>query len=149
LNCQFIDNTHAAIDAIHADNNNNVVEGCTLRNNGGYGIYLAGSQENEIQDCVFQKSKLMSVDTQDTQLIDSSVDSIYLLDQSSLQMINCKNVHIANIKAIDSVYDIVDDSDCGNRNLLENRDPQFHLIRSRFLNFVNLIRMKIRSYLVK
>lgn len=50
--CNFEDNTHDGIDAIHSDNNYNMISHCTIINNAVHGIYFSRSVYNNITDCV-------------------------------------------------------------------------------------------------
>ena len=56
-NCEFYDNTHTGIDAISANNNQNIISNCEIYNNRVHGIYLAASSENQIIDCQIENNK--------------------------------------------------------------------------------------------
>lgn len=59
-NCVFIENSHAAIDAIHGANNNNTFFNCGFYNN--YMVmYCYDSYGNAFVDCVFSRNKVDTI----------------------------------------------------------------------------------------
>ena len=50
--CEFVANTHAGIDAIGDDNTNNRITYCRFSQNEGYGLYLYGADETQIDHAV-------------------------------------------------------------------------------------------------
>ncbi len=51
--CYFNNNYHSGIDGINSDNNNNIIQNCTITNNTVHGIYITNSQNNTIKNCYF------------------------------------------------------------------------------------------------
>jgi len=51
--CIFNNNYHSGIDGINSNNNNNIIQNCTITNNSVHGIYITNSQNNTIKDSYF------------------------------------------------------------------------------------------------
>lgn len=54
INCEFYDNTHTGIDAIAQNNDGNTISDCKIYNNRVHGIYLSGSSDNQIINCLVE-----------------------------------------------------------------------------------------------
>jgi parallel beta-helix repeat protein len=55
-NCEIYDNTHAGIDAIGSNNDDNIITNCRIYNNEVFGIYLSSSSDNQITDCYISEN---------------------------------------------------------------------------------------------
>jgi len=57
VNCQFLDNTHAGVDAIHNSNNNNLFISCIFQGS-PFGCYFSQSENNRFVNCEFMDNKI-------------------------------------------------------------------------------------------
>jgi parallel beta-helix repeat protein len=55
-NCIIKNNYHSGIDAIKNNNNNNIIQNCTIHNNSVHGIYITHSKNITIQNCSFHNN---------------------------------------------------------------------------------------------
>ena len=117
----FYDNTHAGIDAICSSNNNNIVSNCNIYNNGAFGIYLSGSLGNQIIKCTLTDNKIMTTDSKDTTINDCKLETIYLVDDSSMNIKNCRYIDESTIKTINSEYKIFDEEKTEEKTLGINK----------------------------
>jgi parallel beta-helix repeat protein len=104
--CEFISNTHAGIDGIESHNDNNVISECSFNGNSAFGLYLARSTQNLIIHCSFSSDSLTLVHAAQNTLQKSSVDTIRLLDDSSLLLYQCTGLAEGNIIAEQSTFEI-------------------------------------------
>jgi len=104
--CCFIRNTHAGIDAIESDNNNNIISESTFTNNGAFGLYLARSAQNLITECSFSNDALTLVHATQNTLYKSQIKNIHLLDDSSLLINQCLDTTTENIISEQSTFEI-------------------------------------------
>ena len=148
IDCEFYQNTHAAIDAIGSNNNHNTVQGCTIIDNDGYGIYFSRSVDNIITQCTITNNKVMSVESKRTLISESDLETVYLLDDSSVIIQDCYPFDVSQITAINSDYEI--------RNTEIDRDDfdmeiQRYSLRNRIItilqDLINTIRLRIKSVL--
>jgi len=120
LNCEFYDNTHAGIDAIGSSNNNNKITNCKINNNKVFGIYLSRSSGNQIIKCSLTDNKIMTTDSKDNTIIDCTLDTVYLTDDSHMSIKDCADLDESKIKTINSEYEIKN-KNIHSRNLLINK----------------------------
>jgi parallel beta-helix repeat protein len=90
--CQFTNNTHAGIDAITQSNQANVITWCSFSGNKGFGLYLAGSTDTTISDCVFADDPLTLVRSSHNTLLRTQVQHVSLLNGSSLRILHCGTI---------------------------------------------------------
>ena len=109
--CIFKGNTHAGIDAICDNNNNNTVSQCTFSNNNAYDIYFSSSEYNRIAQCNLENpDQVVFSPTSSTNIItiNFSASSDQYVDQVSYQM---KDQSVSKIQIIESFlsksYDIL------------------------------------------
>ncbi len=88
-NCTFVDNTHAGIDAIREQNNKNQITKCYFENNNGYGIYLAYSQHNFIDNCTLENDDVFFNKVQNITLSHCSAESIRTTYSESVILRHC------------------------------------------------------------
>jgi parallel beta-helix repeat protein len=104
--CGFIRNTHAGIDAIESNNDNNIISECTFTDNGVFGLYLARSSQNLITQCSFSDDALTLVHATQNTLYKSQIKNIHLLDDSSLLINQCIDATTENIISEQSTFEI-------------------------------------------
>ncbi len=104
--CSFLRNTHAGIDAIESDNNNNIISGCTFTDNEAFGLYLARSSQNLITRCSFSNDALTLVQSAQNTLEKSQIKNIRLQDDSSLILDQCIDATTENIVSEQSTFEI-------------------------------------------
>jgi parallel beta-helix repeat protein len=104
--CSFIRNTHAGIDAIESDNNNNIISECIFTDNGAFGLYLARSAQNLITQCSFSDDTVTLVHAMQNTLYKSQIKNIHLLDDSSLLINQCLDATTENIISEQSTFEI-------------------------------------------
>ena len=104
--CTFTKNTHAGIDAILSQNNQNVISSCTFTENAGFGLYLAGSCETVISQCTFSDDTLTFVHAVNTTIQKSQTSHLQLLDGSSLLIQQCPGINTSAIITMQSTYEI-------------------------------------------
>ncbi len=104
--CSFIRNTHAGIDAIESNNNNNIISECTFTDNDAFGLYLARSSQNLITQCSFSDDALTLVHATQNTLEKSQIKNIHLLDESSLLLDQCFDTTTENIISEQSTFEI-------------------------------------------
>jgi parallel beta-helix repeat protein len=106
ISCSFTKNTHAGIDAIESDNNNNIISDCIFTHNRAFGLYLARSNQNLITHCTFTDDVLTLVHAPQNRIEKSQIQHIHLLDDSSLLLDQCINTTTETIVADQSTYEI-------------------------------------------
>lgn len=104
--CSFTHNTHAGIDGIEANNNNNRISSCTFSDNQAFGLYLTKSSENLITDCSFSDDTITLVQTVNTTLARSSGANIHLMKGSTLHIEACTDIDYSEIVSLQSTYQI-------------------------------------------
>jgi len=126
--CSFIRNTHAGIDAIESNNNNNIISECTFTDNDAFGLYLARSSQNLITQCSFSNDALTLVHATQNTLEKSQINNIHLLDESSLLLDQCIDATTENIISEQSTFEIR--TNHSEQLLLEEKThiPRYHSI---------------------
>jgi parallel beta-helix repeat protein len=104
--CSFIRNTHAGIDGIESNNNNNIISECTFTDNNAFGLYLAKSSDNLIAQCTFSDDTLTLVHATQNTLYKSQIKNIHLLNDSSLHINQCIDTTTENIISEQSTFEI-------------------------------------------
>ena len=104
--CDFNSNTHAGIDAIESNNDNNIISDCTFTANSAFGLYLARSSQNLIIQCSFSNDALILVHAAQNTLEKSQIQNIHLLDDSSLILDQCIDATTENIISEQSTFEI-------------------------------------------
>jgi len=104
--CTFAQNTHAGIDAIESNNNNNIISNCEFTANQGFGLYLAGSSHNTITGCSFLDDSITLLHASENIISNSEVSTIRLMDHSSLFLKQCKGIDESAIISQQSSYTI-------------------------------------------
>jgi parallel beta-helix repeat protein len=107
--CTFAQNTHAGIDAIESNNNNNIISHCTFNDNQAFGLYLAGSSHNLITQCSFSDDTVTFVQASDNTLLKTQVAHVNLMEDSSLLIEQCEDVTTSNIISQQSSFEIQTD----------------------------------------
>lgn len=107
--CTFTQNTHAGIDAIESNNDNNTISNCEFSNNQGFGLYLAGSSNNLITQCTFSDDTITFVQASENILQKSQVANIHLMEDSSLLIEQCGDIVESGIISQQSSYTIFAD----------------------------------------
>lgn len=126
--CSFFRNTHAGIDAIESNNNNNIISECTFTDNDAFGLYLARSSQNLITQCSFSNDALTLVHATQNTLEKSQINNIHLLDESSLLLDQCIDATTENIISEQSTFEIK--TNHSEQLLLEEKThiPRYHSI---------------------
>jgi len=106
--CIFTQNTHAGIDAIESNNNNNIISNCEFTANQGFGLYLAGSSHNTITGCSFVDDSITLLHASENTISNSEVSTIRLMDHSSVFLKQCKGIDESAIISQQSFYTIDD-----------------------------------------
>ena len=104
--CSFIQNSHAGIDAIASNNNNNIISYCTFINNQAFGLYLTRSSHNVITQCLFSDDTITLVQASNTTLSKSQGAHIHLLKDSILRIEQCTDIDQSDIISQQSSYEI-------------------------------------------
>jgi parallel beta-helix repeat protein len=104
--CTFSKNTHAGIDAIVSNNNDNIISRCEFNSNQGFGLYLAGSSHNLITQCSFSDDTIAFVHASNNTLLKSRVNKIHLMQDSSLRIEQCMKIEKSAIITQQSSYEI-------------------------------------------
>jgi parallel beta-helix repeat protein len=104
--CTFAQNTHAGIDAIESNNNNNIISNCEFTANQGFGLYLAQSSNNKITGCSFLDDSITLLHASENTISNSEVSTIRLMDHSSLFLEQCKGIDESAIISHQSSYTI-------------------------------------------
>jgi len=104
--CIFTQNTHAGIDAIESNNNNNIISHCEFSNNQGFGLYLARSSNNLITQCTFSDDTITFVQATENTLQKSQVTNIHLMQDSSLIIEQCEDIIPSDIISHQSSFEI-------------------------------------------
>ncbi len=104
--CTFTQNTHAGIDAIESNNNNNIISHCKFTDNQAFGLYLAGSSYNLITQCSFSDDTVTFVQASDNTLLRTQVAHINLMEDSSLLIEQCEDIIPSNIISQQSSFEI-------------------------------------------
>jgi parallel beta-helix repeat protein len=107
--CTFTHNTHAGIDAIESNNNNNIISHCEFNNNQGFGLYLTGSTNNLITQCTFSDDTITFVQASENTLQKSQAANIHLMEDSSLLIEQCEDIVPSAIISQQSSYEILAD----------------------------------------
>ena len=106
ISCTFAQNTHAGIDGIESNNNNNIISHCEFTNNYGFGLYLTKSSHNLITECSFSDDTITLVQALDNTLLKSQIAHVHLLDDSSLLIEQCEDITKSNIISQQSSFEI-------------------------------------------
>jgi len=106
ISCTFTQNTHAGIDAIESNNNNNIISHCKFTDNQAFGLYLAGSSYNLITQCSFSDDTVTFVQASDNTLLRTQVTHINLMEDSSLLIKQCEDITTSNIISQQSSFEI-------------------------------------------
>ena len=133
--CEFYDNSHAGIDAIASSNNNNEIINCYIYNNDGYGVYFCKSNDNKITNCRITNNNVMTTKSTNNIISESTLSSVYLMDESYIKIENCKEFDKASIKAINSNYEIENQN-----NEINNK------LRERIRNRIQEILINLKSF---
>jgi parallel beta-helix repeat protein len=136
--CTFTENTHAGIDAIASDNNNNIISQCEFFDNQGFGLYLTRSSQNLITRCSFSDDTVSFVHASENTLFESQVTSLHLLENSSLLIRQCTDIDDSTIISKQSSYSIFSD----NPEQISKENPAEKIIHHSVL-FTILSRFKI------
>jgi parallel beta-helix repeat protein len=104
--CCFLQNTHAGIDAIESNNNDNTISYCTFTDNQAFGLYLARSSQTLITHCTFSDDTITFVHTSNTTLRQSQITSVHLLDDSTLLIDHCTDINPSDILSQQSSFEI-------------------------------------------
>ena len=105
--CEFVANTHAGIDAIGDDNTNNRITYCRFSQNEGYGLYLYGADETQIDHCDLPEEQVMVVHSQEAVISYSEVNSLDIREGATVSIEECSSLAETQIKAVSSEYSIV------------------------------------------
>jgi parallel beta-helix repeat protein len=104
--CTFTKNTHAGIDAIESNNNDNIISHCTFTDNKAFGLYLTRSSQTLITHCSFSDDTITFVHTSNTTLRQSQITHVHLLDDSTLLIDQCIDVKQSDILSQQSSFEI-------------------------------------------
>jgi parallel beta-helix repeat protein len=104
--CRFLQNTHAGIDAIESNNNDNTISFCTFTDNQAFGLYLARSSETLITHCSFSDDSITFVHTTNTTILKSQITRVHLLDDSTLLIDQCTDITVSDILSQQSSFEI-------------------------------------------
>lgn len=99
--CTFTNNTHAGIDAINTDNNNNHITNCQFTAN-QLGIYLANAANTQITSSTFTTSPAYFTHATDNDLTNCNLDHLTLQDRTTLTLRLCQAIDPSHITQIDS-----------------------------------------------
>lgn len=146
--CTFHHNTHAGIDAIAAENNNNIIQNCQLYDNSQFSVYIVGSSGNQIINCTLKDDQVMLRDVVDTDVIGSKVDDMYLVD-SYIQIQDCDLLSADQIKNVNSNIDFV--SAITNQYESNSFSLRHYVqeIRTNMFNRISLLRERIQNLIQK
>jgi parallel beta-helix repeat protein len=137
--CDFNRNTHAGIDAIESNNDNNSISDCTFKDNSAFGLYLARSSQNLITQCAFSNDVLILVHATQNTLEKSQVKNIHLLQDSSLILDQCIDATTENIISEQSTYEIRTNHQ--EQTLVENTYiERYHQILSYILSHLKTLK---------
>jgi nitrous oxidase accessory protein NosD len=103
--CTFTYNTHAGIDAINTNNNDNHITTCQFTAN-QLGIYIANADRTEIASCNFTTSPAYFTHATDNELTDCALDILTLQDDTSLVLRLCPPLEPSRITLADSTLSI-------------------------------------------
>jgi parallel beta-helix repeat protein len=104
--CTFTQNTHAGIDAIESNNNNNIISYCKFTDNQAFGLYLARSSYNLITQCTFSDDTVTFIQATDNTLLRTQVAHVNLMEDSSLLIEQCKDINTSDIISQQSSFEI-------------------------------------------
>ncbi len=104
--CTFIQNTHAGIDAIQSNNNNNIISHCTFNDNQAFAIYLTRSSDTLITHCSFSDDTITFVHAANNTLLKSQITRLHLLDDSTLLIDQCTDIKTTDILSQQSSFEI-------------------------------------------
>lgn len=139
--CTFTKNTHAGIDAITSHNINNTFSQCTFSQNQGFGIYLSGATQNLITGCSFSDDTVTFVHASDTILQNSHVNTIHLIDDSTLRVEDCKDIEQSTIITHQSSYEIIEQKqEILSQQKNQKRTTQFTLLL-QMLSHLRILQM--------
>jgi parallel beta-helix repeat protein len=138
--CTFIQNTHAGIDAIESNNNNNIISHCEFTANQGFGLYLAGSSHNMITGCSFVDDSITLLHASETIISNSEVSIVRLMDHSSLFLKQCKGIDESAIISQQSSYTIDNTVSTQESLITTNNESARHPLRTLLLDRLTEIR---------
>ena len=138
--CTFTQNTHAGIDAIESNNNNNIISNCEFTANQGFGLYLAGSSYNTITGCSFVDDSIALQHASENIISNSEVSTIRLMDHSSLLLEQCKGIDESAIISQQSSYTIDNTVSTRESPLTTNKESPRHPLLTILLDRLTEIR---------
>ena len=138
--CIFNQNTHAGIDAIESNNNNNIISHCEFTANQGFGLYLAGSSHNTITGCSFVDDSITLQHASENIISNSEVSTIRLMDHSSLFLKQCKGIDESAIISQQSSYTIDNTVSTRESPLTTNKESPRHPLLTILLDRLTEIR---------
>jgi parallel beta-helix repeat protein len=145
-NCIFYENSHAAIDAIGSDNNDNTISNCEFDNNDGFGIYLSKSTGNSIIKSSFIESPIVTRESTNNILQDCTLDSFEMVDHSCFFIDNCE--FVADFKKENSE----ENDKISNEQIMQliNNNQKSHRLEviSKLLSHLTILRERFRSLLL-
>jgi parallel beta-helix repeat protein len=104
--CSFLQNTHAGIDAIESNNNDNIISYCTFTDNSAFALYLARSSQTLITHCSFSDDSITLVHAINTTLRKSQITRLHLMDDSTLLIDQCIELTASDILSQQSSFEI-------------------------------------------
>jgi len=143
--CIFAQNTHAGIDAIESNNNNNIISNCEFTANQGFGLYLAGSSYNTITGCSFLDDSITLRHASENIISNSEVSTIHLIDHSSLHLEQCKGIDESAIISQQSSYTIDNKVSTQESPLTTNNESPRHPLLALLLERLTEIRSFYRQ----
>jgi parallel beta-helix repeat protein len=138
--CTFAQNTHAGIDAIESNNNNNIISYCEFTDNQAFGLYLTRSSHNLITQCTFFDDTVTFVHASNNTLRKSQIGHIHLLDDSSLLIEQCTGIKISDIISQQSSYTIDNTVSTRESPLTTNNESPRHQLLTILLDRLTEIR---------
>jgi parallel beta-helix repeat protein len=138
--CTFAQNTHAGIDAIESNNNNNIISNCEFTANQGFGLYLAGSSHNTITGCSFLDDSITLLHASENIISNSEVSTIRLMDHSSLFLEQCNGIDESAIISQLSSYTIDNTVSTRESPLTTNNESPRHQLLTILLDRLTEIR---------
>ena len=146
IRCDFNKNTHAGIDAIGSENDGNIISNCIFSNNKVFGIYFTRSSDIFINTCKLGKDQIMFNIVEDSIIISSDVESLYLIN-SQVELKDCENVEITKIKNINSEC-ITHNSLTFEDHINENYNPENNSFIYSILNFIRNKILNLRERII-
>ena len=143
--CTFTQNTHAGIDAIESNNNNNIISHCEFTANQGFGLYLARSSHNTITGCSFLDDSITLQHASENIISNSEVSTIRLMDHSSLFIEQCKGIDESAIISHQSSYTIDNTVSTRESPITTNNESPRHPLLTLLLDRLTEIRLFYRQ----